>query len=764
MKRLWKRLFLIVLGLSLAAGLSFGAWAWSLNSEIKEKLSSRRFLPPTEFYSAPLAFFSGDRWTPGEIRDLLLDRGYSESPADRPLSAGRFRIAEGEECQTLIPAEHGAPDSTCLLFGLQDTPDPLLRDERFRLQAFLWIDDRSVLAQTLHGNPLALAGGVFLEPRLFAQYLGATPVLQTWTPLGETPSACLNAVLAIEDSNYLEHGGVSFFGIARAALKNLLRGRVAQGGSTITQQMVKNYFLTSERTFQRKAKEIVMSLLLELHADKDEIFETYLNIIYMGQSGPFEVRGFGAAARHYFQKDLAQLDLHECSLLAAILNSPGSFDPDRKPENALKRRNRVLDRMTELGQLSSVEAEEAKALPLRKIQRTALWETAPYYIQAALRQIQSQGLSSDGLRIFTGLVPEHQAAAQKAVQSRIEQLEKENPRIKKISGKKIDLEGVLLSMDLRTNWVSAAVGGRSFRRTQYNRILEGHRQIGSLMKPFVFLAALEKIPDLNALTPIEDAKFTHKYGRQSWSPENYDRKFHGQVPLYVALKNSYNAATASIGIKAGLDEVIETARAAGAVSELKPLPSLTLGAFELYPTEVLDMYATLGRLGTRVAPVWVRAALYPSGEIAFEHRPEPRQELDPAVTAQVVGILKQTVQSGTAQGISRAGFFAPAAGKTGTTSDSRDAWFAGFTPARLTVAWLGYDQKETHGLTGASGPVPIWIDFMKNVAAHDSLQDFAWPESVRLERLQPDGEPREIELVLPVEATDEPARPRSLTD
>ena len=749
MKPTWKQVIAILLGLTGTISVFLGLWVWSLNSEVEEKLRTRRFLPPTEFYTAPAAFYAGDSWTSEQVQNLLLSRNYALSPNDRALAPGRFWAMQGEGCVKALPQVPPASQTRCLIFSPQETPDPFFAEQKMKLQALLWGEDPGMILQAYQGNPLSQSDGAFAEPQLFAQYLGSTPVLQSWTPLGETPLPCLNAVLAIEDANFLEHGGVSFLGMGRAALKNFVRGRVAQGGSTITQQMVKNFFLTSERTLKRKVTEIVMSLLLELHANKDDIFETYLNIIYMGQSGPFEVRGFGAAARHYFGQDLSQLELHQCSLLAAILNSPGGFDPERHPEKSLERRNRVLDRMAQLGLTPTEEVETAKRQPLPKLQRTQLWETAPYYIQAALSQVQQKGLATEGLQIFTGLIPTHQAAAQKAVQSQIEKLEKENPRIHKIAEKGVPLEGLLLSMDLHSNWITAAVGGRSYRKTQYNRILDGHRQVGSLMKPFVYYSALQKNPSLNALSPVQDVRFSYKFEGQTWSPENYGKKFFGEVPLYFALKNSLNAATAALGIEAGIDNLIKVVTTAGETSPLKPFPSLTLGAFELYPTEVLEMYATLGHLGERSSPIWVRSARQTQGDILLQNARTSTAALDPMITSEVVGMMKQTVQTGTAQAVFKSGFTWPAAGKTGTTSDSRDAWFSGFTPDRLTVAWLGYDQKETHNLTGGSGTVPIWIDFMKSVAGNDSHSDFKWPASVRIEKVQPPIETQEIELVLP---------------
>ncbi len=724
-------------------------WVWNLNDEVQDKLQNRRFLPPTEFYTSPLAIGAQDRWTRDELRHELVRRQYRENPPDRPLSAGQFWSLEGAACTASIGHLENVSEPQCLILSPQETPDPEFAQPEMKLQAVIWsAADPAIVAAAARANPLRPAAQVWLEPEVFAQYLGSTPVLQNWTNLGDTPSSCLNAVLAIEDSQFLEHGGVSFLGIGRAAAKNILQGRFAQGGSTITQQMVKNFFLTSERTLKRKVTEIMMSMLLEAHANKDEIFETYLNIIYMGQSGPFEVRGFGAAARHYFNQDLSQLGLSECSLLAAILNSPGNFDPSRKPEAAQRRRARVLERMAELSMISPEDAASAQAAPLPKIQRQTLWETAPYYIQAALFTLTQAGLSSEGLQIFTGLKSSHQEVAQKSVQGQIEKLEKDHPKIKEIAAKGIPLEGLLLSMDLRNNWITAAVGGRSFRKTQYNRILDGHRQIGSLMKPFVFYSALENDPSLNALTTIKDAKFSYKYEGQTWSPVNYGRKYEGEVPMYYALKKSLNAATAQAGITAGLPRLKDVAERAGSTSTLKPLPSLTLGAFELYPTEVLRMYSTLAHLGQKSEPIWVRSARYPQGNTVYTPSIESSEVLDPVVTAQVVGMMKQTTQSGTAAAVKASGFDLPTAGKTGTTSDSRDTWFAGFTPQRLTLAWIGYDQNASHNLTGGSGTVPIWIEFMKKATEHDSKKDFAWPSGVRSLHVQPALETSEIELIL----------------
>lgn len=733
----------------LLALISIGTWIWSLNSEIEEKLANRRFLPPTEFFSAPKTYSVTEKYTRDQIRQELLRREYREVPSDRQLATGQFWTLDLEDCKQRIGLDKiNFENPICLILSPKQTPDPVFSTPPLRLQALVWGAENNQILLAFQGQPLHESKQIWLEPEVFAQYLGQTPVLQSWTSLGETPATCLNAVLAIEDANFLEHNGVSFLGIARATLKNILYGRAAQGGSTITQQMVKNFFLTPEKTLKRKATEIIMSILLEMHAKKDEIFETYLNIIYMGQSGPFEVRGFGAAAKHYFHRDLAQLQLSECSLLAAILNSPGNFDPVRKPENALKRRARVLEKMVEQKLITDSEAKAANAEGLPTLSPQKLWETAPYYIQAALSELNKTGVSAEGLQIFTGLVVSHQEAAQKAIQNRIQKLEAENPKIQKIANRGIPLEGLFLSLDLENNWMTAAVGGRSFRKTQYNRILESHRQIGSLIKPFVYYTALEQNSELGPLSIVRDEKMTIRYEGQSWTPENYGKKYEGEIPLYAGLKKSLNAATVKIGMDAGLENLISNLRKAGVSSPLSPLPSLTLGSFELYPTEVLQAYSTLAHFGKMIKPIWIRSARYPDGEVVFTNNSKLEQTLNLQTSAQVVSMMKQTVQSGTAQAIHSSGFLLPAAGKTGTTSDSRDAWFSGFTQDTLALAWIGYDQNESHNLTGASGPVPVWIDFMKSISNTKSAAvDFSWPEGTHTEKVQPEGEAEEIELL-----------------
>jgi penicillin-binding protein 1B len=736
------------------------AWIFHLNSEIKTGLANKHFLPPTEYYSAPESYFTGmtvEGSNADGFTQLLAARGYRSRQVGQKIFPGDEAALTQEQCLQLLSTLAPAETSSCVIFSAKDSSDPELTAMATQLIAF---DPTGKIvgtfAQDKEGAPYVPSPTALLDPELVAQYLGDQPIMQDYTPLGEIPTQCLNGVLAIEDAHFLEHAGVSWTGIGRAVISNLSGGHIRQGGSTITQQLVKNYFLTSERTLKRKFTEFFMSLILEAHSSKDEILETYLNIIYLGQNGPFQIRGFPAAAQFYFSQPIQNLDLAQCSLLAAILNSPGLYDPFHKPQNALKRRSLVLDRMLELQMISPTEAATAQAEPLPTFKHAQLFETAPYYINAVNAELSEQHLLEPGLKIYTGLSLKAQEAAQEAVRGQLDRLEKENKKIKTLKAKGLSLEGVLVSSDNRTGLMDAIVGGRSYRLTQFNRAIDGHRQVGSIMKPFVYLAALmnpgKDGTKYNPMTILNDTRFTYKYGKQSWSPENYGKKYFGPVPMYFALKSSLNAATASMGINVGLDKIIDVAHKMGVVSTLEEVPSLTLGAFELYPKEVLTAYTTIARLGSKIPVNTIRAVVSQEGKVLLENKPQPQEVENPLAVSSLVSMMKQTVESGTAASVRRAGFLAPAAGKTGTTSDYKDAWFAGFTPSVTTVVWVGYDQPVSNSLTGASGAVPVWTQFMKSYGVRFPADDFSWPKDADLRHIrtvEPERGDVELDLVFP---------------
>jgi len=726
-KKTYKKILLLALAVTAVVILAFSLWLLELNQQIQTSLKEKKFLPPTQFFSAPKIFSAGMKFSLKDFESQILSRQYQiRSPSDH-LRRGEYAlIQQGEDCQKKWDLDSVDPEDSCLVYHMKETLDPELKERGLQLLVF---DAQKLLKDTFLLEPVQKAP-VYLEPRLFAQYMDQEPIQQSYLSLGEMPVNCLNAVLAIEDKNFLEHSGVSYLGILRAAFRNLTGTKYAQGGSTITQQLVKNYFLNSERTLKRKFIEFFMSLILESLSSKDEILETYLNIIYLGQNGPFQVRGYPAAAEYYFEKQIQNLELQECALLAAVLNSPGLYDPFKKTENATKRRNLVLTKMSEVGFIKSEEADNAKAKPLPQKNKINVSETAPYYTDAVRKELQSLSLPTEGALVFTGLDLESQLAAQNSVRDQLMKLESENKLIKKHKESGKSLEAVLISVNNQTGVIESLVGGRGFRLTQFNRAIQGHRQVGSIMKPFVFLTALAE--SHSPSETLKDYRFKYEYQKQSWSPENYGGKYYGDVPMYFALKNSLNCATAKLGLEIGLEKIIETAKAAGIESKLEGVPSLTLGAFELYPMEVVQAYLTLANFGQKKNLRLIRSVLNQYGGEIYRSQQSVTEALEEIPTAQLVSMMKQTVLAGSARSIILNGFDFPAAGKTGTTSDNKDSWFAGFIPQMTTVVWVGYDDNTPHGLTGSSGAVPIWTEYMKTVTPHLPKVDFEWPRGTEL--------------------------------
>lgn len=746
----------IILAACFTLGVGLCAYAFfDLENEMTKKLESKKFLVPTEYYAAPTAYGPKMLVTQSSVVELLKKRNFRQRELDQRLLPGDFYTGDRAQCVARLRAELNDQQTGCVIFVNNDVPNEQADQQT---QSVIFQNDGSISVVLKGTNP---ADEVSLEAPLLAQYIGNEPLMQTEVTLGQTPPQCLNAIIAIEDNSFLEHGGVSYKGIFRALLKNISSGRSAQGGSTITQQLVKNYFLTSEKKLKRKVQEMIMSILLESRYSKDQILETYINVIYMGQNGAFQVRGYGSAAHYYFGKDLERLDLPECALLAAVINSPGLYSPFKKPENAAKRRALVLDKMSELKFISESEAQNAKQSALPKITPALATETAPYYIDAVRKQMAALSLPLEGSKIYTALDLEAQNVAQEALQAHLDQLEKSNKTIRTIKEKGTSIEGLVLSGNPKTGLVSVVVGGRNFRMTQFNRAIDGHRQVGSIMKPFVFLTALENKNkegvDYTPISLLNDEKFTTKYEGQSWSPENYGKKYFGTVPMFYALKNSLNAATASLGLEVGLDKIIDNARLLGIESDMKSLPSLTLGAFELYPREVLRAYMAFSQMGQRVMISYIRHVTDGGGKEVFAHNPAPIPTVDATSVAGLVSMMKQTVLSGSARSVPLNGFYHPAAGKTGTTNDYKDAWFGGFTPYMTTVVWIGYDKGLTHGLSGSSGALPVWTQFMKKIATRYPPDDFKWPENAEartldestlrsLNALQESWDPTSVEL------------------
>jgi penicillin-binding protein 1B len=537
--------------------------------------------------------------------------------------------------------------------------------------------------------------------------------------LDEVPQLLRDGVIAVEDKDFYDHFGISVRGVLRAAFANLRAGRVVQGASTITQQLVKNFFLTSQRNWERKFKEVLMAGLLETHYSKDEILEAYFNEIYLGQDGNRAVHGFGLASQFYFSKPLNELRSHEIALLVGVVKGASAYNPRRKPEAALARRNLMLKVFHEEKLIDDTEYQAAIARPLGLVGgRGGGVERYPAFVELVKRQLRGQyqevDLTGEGLRIFTTLEPRVQEVLERNVADGLAQIEQN----RKWKPGTLEAAGVVTSVD--GGEVLGLVGGREVRFAGFNRAVDSKRSIGSLAKPFVYLTALQNPERFNLHTIIEDEPIELRLpNRQVWAPQNYDKKLHGSQPLYLALAQSYNLPTVRAGLDVGAKQVLGTLRAAGYSGDAQPLPSVFLGAVDISPLEVAQMYATLAASGYQAPLSSIREVMTKENQPLNRYPIKVRQTLPEGPVYLINWAMTQVLRLGTA----RAAYnVIPGdtvlAGKTGTTDDMRDSWFAGFGSDRVGVIWVGRDDYKPMGLSGANGALPIWSKVMRDLKIH----------------------------------------------
>jgi len=527
--------------------------------------------------------------------------------------------------------------------------------------------------------------------------------------LPEVPDTLRQGLLAVEDRHFYQHWGFSITGIVRAAVSNLRSGQVVAGGSTITQQLVKNYYLSPERTITRKLKEVLMAVLLEFHFSKEQILESYINEIYLGQEGPRAIHGFALASRYYFDTPLEQLGLHQQALLIGMIKGPSLYNPRRNPQRARERRDVVLGVMVERGIISQEHAIIARGMSLGLNSRERPRDSYPAYLDLVRRQLRleyrDEDLTSLGLSIFTSFDPLLQRQLEISTQTVMDQL---NP------GGNLQTASVVTRFD--TGEVAALVGGRSVRYAGFNRALDARRPAGSLLKPAVYLAALEQPQKYTLATPLDDSPLhVGGPGGQVWKPRNFDRTSHGSVLLHRALAKSYNLATARLGMDLGLDQMVDMLRRLGIEGPIPEVPSLTLGAGEYSPMNIAAMYQTIAAGGFQIPQRSIRDIVDARG-LPLKRYP---LEYDRTVSLQAVHLLhyamREVVREGTGRGVYRyLDDDFDVAGKTGTTNNGRDSWFAGFSGDLLAVSWIGYDDNAATGLTGGSGALKVWAHFMAN--------------------------------------------------
>ncbi|MDH5408637.1 MAG: penicillin-binding protein 1B [Gammaproteobacteria bacterium] len=539
--------------------------------------------------------------------------------------------------------------------------------------------------------------------------------------LQQAPSYLTGALISVEDRNFYNHIGLDWRAIARAVWVNLRGSGGLQGGSTLTQQLIKNFFLSNERTLWRKANEAIMAILLEWHYGKDEILEAYLNEVYLGQDKGRAIHGFGLASHFYFDKPIERLNLAEVAALVAMIRGPGYYHPYRHPDRLLQRRNLVLDLMAQQGVITVAQANSTKQSALGVIQdRKKGASSYPAFMELVRRQLKQdyreKDLTSEGLKIFTTFDPRIQTEVEASVKNLVKQLDRSR-------GLHNTLQTAVLVTSTTSGEVLALVGDRDARYAGFNRVLDARRPIGSLIKPAVYLTALQDAERFTALSRISDEPIVLK-GRQgeSWSPKNYDGESHGEVPMYQALVKSYNQATVRLGMQLGFGAIADTIEDLGVKQNIPAYPSMLLGAVEMSPLQVARMYQTLASGGFRTPIRSIREVLTVEGKPLQRYSIRVEQVRDVNSIHVINSILQEVMRSGTGRSVqkrfpSKRAF----AGKTGTTDDLRDSWFAGFGSDYLGVVWLGTDDNQPTGLTGSSGALHIWGDIMSRLDSQSLL-------------------------------------------
>ena len=663
-----------------------------LDFRIQSEFAGKRWSLPARVYAGPVEIYIGQALTADKTEKLLIRSGYRKVSGVGQSGSYQRAASYIEFRQREFHYWDGAQDSRLVRV-------------RFHNRAVAGIHDLTA------EKALPL---VRLEPELIGRIYPDNFEDRILVAYDDVPPALINALLAVEDRNYFNHHGIDLRGMLRALYYNVLSSQIEQGGSTITQQLVKNFFLSRERTFTRKANEIIMALLLELRFGKGEILAAYINEVYLGQQGQRSVHGFGTAAEFYFARPLNELRPDQIALLAGMVKGASYYNPRRHPDRAAHRRNLVLDLMLEQGYLDERTHRRARLLPLDLSARPR-WVSGKYpaFLQLVksqlLRDYDIEDLRNKGLRIFTTLDTERQDSTDRVLEQQLQQLERAN------SMQAGTLQAAGIFVQSSTGAVLSLAGDRNAKYVGFNRALHARRPIGSLVKPFVYYTALTDPQQYSLVSRVSDGDIAVKQADGSyWRPDNYDGRNHGRVSLLEALARSYNRATVRLGREVGLERVIATIKKAGISNGIEPFPALLLGSLELTPLQVSQMYQTLANGGFFVPVNSIREVLDNNGKAVKRYALDVRQALQPEAAFLTGFMLVQAVNHGTGRGLKRIiPEQLPLAGKTGTTNDLRDSWFAGFSDDVTGVVWLGRDDNQPTRFTGASGAMRIWGNIVK---------------------------------------------------
>lgn len=709
--KLKKRLWSWTWRLSLVVGTVLTIWLVYLDAQVRSQFDGNKWTLPAKVYARPLSLYPGLLISPEQLRAELQWNDYKAVT------------------HVVSPGTYGKDGSDWVIyrraFSFADRNEDAV-EIRLSFSAGR-IEKVSVAGQN--------QGLARIEPQYIGGIFPAHHEDRELIALQDVPPALVAALVAVEDRAYFDHYGISIRGILRAMKANMAAGRTVQGGSTLTQQLVKNFFLTNERSLQRKVKEAFMALLLELHYSKEEILQAYLNEVYLGQAGRRSIHGIALASRFYFAKNVQQLDLSEIALLVGMIKGPSYYNPFRHPERARARRDVVLSVMEEVNVISAVQRINAQGKNIRVAESGRAGQREyPAFIQLVKRQLQTdyrlQDLQDTGLRIFTTLDPWLQHATEKSVQQHVAKLEKQ------AGFKKPTLEAAAVITSVDGAEVRAIVGSRRVQYFGFNRALDAQRSIGSLAKPAVYLTALAS--GRYNWSSIIDDKPVSVAGQDGslWQPQNYDKKNHGRVFMVDAMSKSLNQATARLGMQVGISRVVETFKRLGVEKNVPAYPSILLGSLSMSPLEATQMFQTYASGGFAMKPRAIQTLTTSDNQVLTSYALEGRQAYSPELIENLRFGLQQVVVQGTGKRLARTFNTTKIAAKTGTSDDQRDAWFAGFDDRHLGVIWVGRDDNKSMPFTGASGALPIWQSIFKQAGLEPLTplvdMDWAWVNSYGL--------------------------------
>lgn len=675
--------------LVISAFVAFSIYLIRLDNIVREKFEGQRWDIPAKVFARPMDLYINAPISQTDFQEELKLLGYIHS--NSYAKSGSY-ITSGN----MMYVHTRGFD-----FGDRVEPEQILK-------VGFGADQITELSATKPSS----SGIARLEPMLIGGIYPQHNEDRVLIKLNKVPRPLIEALIATEDRNFYHHHGVSPRGIARAMLSNVTGGK-RQGGSTLTQQLVKNFYLSPERTIKRKANEALMAMLIEFHYDKDEILEAYLNEVNLGQNGNYSINGYGLASQFYFGLPLPELNIAQQAYLVGLVQGPTLYNPWRNPEAAKKRRDVVLHNMLVMGFLTQSQYETEIARPLNVITKPTLGPARfPDFLDIVRRQLRTEyqegDLTNQGLRIFTTLDPLVQTRIQASFKSSVERLSKTSPK------RLQDLQGAVLITNPDNGELVAALGStQDF--TGFNRALDAKRQVGSLLKPIIYLSAIES-NRYTLATPISDSQITIQSEGKAWTPKNYSGREHGVVPMYQALAQSYNLAAVRLAQEFGLSTFINQLKKFGVTSDIPPYPSIYLGAVNMSPMEVMDIYGNFASGGFKHPTKAIRSVIDANGRSLDRYSLTLQSTINPSSAYILNNGLQQVMTSGTGQAayntLPRS---LGLAGKSGTTNDTRDSWFAGYSGNYLAVVWLGLDDNKITGLTGSSGALPVWTNVMKTL-------------------------------------------------